>query len=220
MDMSVKAILFDLDGTLLDTIQDLSDALNTALAANGYPPHSADEYRLMIGEGIHHLAKQALPPSERDDVQCIEEFIARIRKEYGRRWNVKTTPYEGVPELLDELTTRGMELSVLSNKPHAFTCLSVKHFLSRWRFAQVVGQRSDVPMKPNPFAALEIARQLGIAPERFLYVGDSGVDMQTACAAGMKSIGVLWGFRGKDELLSSGAQHLIEHPLDLIKHLP
>jgi phosphoglycolate phosphatase len=217
--ISTKAVLFDLDGTLLDTIQDLSDAVNEALAAMGYPSHSSDEYKLMIGEGVQHLAECALPSTVRKDAATMGELVVRIREEYTKRWNVKTVPYNGVMELLNELTARNIALAVLSNKPHDFTRLSVDHFLSQWRFDSVVGQRPGVPIKPDPSAALQTAIDLGVAPEAFLYLGDSGVDMQTACGAGMLPIGALWGFRRRDELLACGARHLIEHPLELLNFL-
>jgi phosphoglycolate phosphatase len=170
----------------------------------------------MIGEGVRHLASCALPETVRDDEAAIDELLIRIRDEYAKRWNTKTRPYDGIPEMLDELAGLGIRVAILSNKPHEFTMLGVKELLPKWSFDAVVGQRDGVPVKPDPSQAIEIAKQLGIEAQRFLYLGDSGVDMKTAKAAGMFPVGALWGFREREELLESGAKALISTPMELI----
>lgn len=214
-----RAVLFDLDGTLLDTLEDLSDSVNAALRSMGFPLHRNEDYKLMIGEGVRHLALCALPASERERVSVQEELIDRIGIEYAQRWNAKTRPYAGVPELLDALVARDVAMAVLSNKPHEFTRLNVDALLCRWSFDSVIGQRAQVPAKPDPGSALETAGALGIQPAAFLYLGDSGVDMRTASAAGMYPVGVLWGFRGEEELIAGGARSLVKHPLEVLELL-
>jgi phosphoglycolate phosphatase len=215
-DLAFDAVLFDLDGTLLDTLDDIADSVNASLSSMGHPTHEVGAYKLMIGEGVRHLASCALPEPVRDDETAIDELLVRVSDEYAKRWNVKTRPYDGVPEMLDELAGLGMRIAILSNKPHEFTVLNVRDLLPKWSFDAVIGHRDGVPVKPDPSQAIEIAKQLGIEARRFLYLGDSGVDMLTAKAAGMFPVGALWGFREREELLESGAKALISTPMELI----
>jgi phosphoglycolate phosphatase len=210
-----KGVLFDLDGTLLDTLADLSDAMNRVLGQMGVPTHSTEEYRSLVGNGALMLVRRALPQDPRDDAlvhSCLDAFL----QEYGRNSIVRTRPYEGIPEMLDALTERGFLLAILSNKPHEITKRCVSELLSQWTFDAVIGQREDVPLKPDPTAALRISKQLQVAPAEFVYLGDSGVDMETARAAGMFPVGVLWGFRSQAELLKAGARVLIREPAELL----
>lgn len=210
-----KAVLFDLDGTLLNTLDDLADSMNNSLKRFGFPPHPVDTYKYLIGDGLRNLVFRALPEQNRDET-TINKIATAEREEYGRNWASKTHPYEGVPELLDALTARKIAICILSNKPDDFTHVIVQKFLSNWKFAAVQGQSKDTPVKPNPTGANQIAQKLGLAPAEFLYVGDSNTDMQTANAARMFPVGVLWGFRPKDELIEAGAKALIERPQDLL----
>ena len=213
-----KAILFDLDGTLLDTLDDLADSMNVSLRRFGFPPNPVDTYRYLVGDGLMNLVSRALPVDHRDEA-TISKVICAQWDEYSRNWANKTHPYEGIPELLDALRGRGITMCILSNKPGDFTRVIVQKFLSSWKFAIVRGQTEDTPIKPNPQAANQIARELGIAPDEFLYVGDSNTDMRTANAAGMFAVGVLWGFPPRDELLAAGARALVERPSDLLNFL-
>ena len=210
-----KAVLFDLDGTLLNTLDDLADSMNASLKRFGFPSHPVDTYKYLIGDGLRNLVLRALPEQNRDET-TINKIADAEREEYGRNWANKTHPYEGVPELLDALTDRKIAICVLSNKPDDFTHIIVQKFLSNWKFAAVQGQNKYTPVKPDPTGANQIAQRLGLAPADFLYVGDSNTDMQTANAAGMFPVGVLWGFRPKDELMQAGAKALIERPEDLL----
>ncbi len=213
--MSYRAVIFDLDGTLLDTLEDIGDAANRVLADRGFPTHPIPRYREFVGEGVVRLIKRALPESNQDSVtmqMCLEAY----QKEYARNWNVKTRPYAGVPDLLDALVARGLKLAVLSNKPDIFTQQCVRELLPGWSFAVVIGASDAFPRKPNPASALEAARRLAVPPEGCLYVGDSGVDMQTARAARMFAVGVLWGFRDRQELQREGAQVLVREPHEVI----
>lgn len=216
--MPYKAILFDVDGTLLNTLEDLSDAVNRVLAGKGFPTHKLEAYRYFICDGSAMLITRALPEEKRNDDtirSCIEMFI----EDYGRNWNVKTKPYDGVTEMLDALMARGLKIAALSNKPHEFTKRCVNDLLPNCTFEVVLGYRDAVPLKPDPASALEVAKRLNIPPVDFLFLGDSAVDMKTAIAAGMYPVGVLWGFRPIEELQENGAQALIERPLEILNLL-
>ena len=212
--MRYKAILFDLDGTLLDTLEDLATAANRALGTLGLPAHPTDAYRVFVGDGLRTLAERILPGEQRSAAQ-VDALVAAFEREYSRTWNERTAPYAGVPEMLDRLTGDGYRMSVLSNKPDAFTRLCVEQLLPRWTFAPLYGQRPGVPKKPDPAAALAIAAELDLDPAEVLYLGATATDMHTARAAGMAAVGVLWGFRSADELRAAGARHLITHPGEL-----
>lgn len=210
-----NAVLFDLDGTLLDTIDDLTDSMNVALAAFGLPTHTADACKYFIGDGVRNFVLRALPPEKRDDA-TVAAVVARYRESYGSNWANKTRPYPGVEPLLDVLFSRGLKVVVYSNKPDDFTQLTVKKLLPRWSFDAIVGARENWPHKPDPSAAIDIAARLGVPTGRFVYVGDTNTDMQTANSAGMYAVGALWGFRTADELRANGAKVLIAHPIDLL----
>lgn len=216
--MKYKAVIFDLDGTLLDTLQDLADSANEALSHLGFPTHGVEAYKNFVGEGRDALAFRALPDHHRDNA-TITSLVELIYEEYSNRWADNTVPYNGVHDLLDELTIRDVRIAVLSNKPHNFTEIIVSKLLSQWHFAAVVGTSPSVIKKPDPAAALHIAQQLGIRPTEFLYLGDSGVDMKAAVGADMYPVGALWGFRSAEELLSNGAKALITYPSELISFL-
>jgi phosphoglycolate phosphatase len=213
--MPYDAVLFDLDGTLLDTVDDLADATNATLEHFGFPPHPVDAYKLLVGGGIVNLFLRALPADRADD-DTLAGCIEFMRSAYAKRWDRKTRPYEGVPEMLDALADRGVPMVVLSNKPHDFTNLCVDQLLPNWTFELVLGVTEARPTKPDQTGVREIVDALGIPPERFLYVGDTGTDMRTAVAAGMHPVGVTWGFRSREELLENGAQTLIDRPEELL----
>jgi phosphoglycolate phosphatase len=213
--MAFRAVLFDLDGTLLDTIDDLTDSMNITLAAFGYPQHTVDECKYFVGDGVELYVRRALPQALRDDA-TIAKVAKAFRAEYLKRWADKTRPYEGITELTTRLRQRGLKLVVFSNKPQETTTLTVSKFLQGVQFDAVVGAREGVARKPDPSGALSIAAELGIAPREFIYVGDTNTDMQTAVSAGMYPVGALWGFRTAEELLANGARVLIRHPLDLL----
>lgn len=213
--MTFHAVLFDLDGTLLNTLDDLADSANAVFGQLGFPGHPVEAFKYFVGDGVENLMRRALP-ADRCDATTVAQGTALMRAEYGRRWADKTRPYPGIPELLDALTARGTRTTVLSNKPDEFTKLCVGRLLPRWRFEVVVGARPGQPRKPDPSAAVELARQLDVPPAQILYLGDTNTDMQTAVAAGMYPVGALWGFRTAGELTASGAKVLVAKPQDVL----
>jgi phosphoglycolate phosphatase len=211
----LSGVLFDLDGTLLDTLADLAYSTNRCLARLGLPEHPVEAYRYFVGDGLANLARRTLP-AERRDPATVEALQELFNRDYHEHWADSTRAYEGIAELLTALSARGVPMAILSNKPHAFTVDMVRHFLGSWRFAAVFGARDSHPRKPDPAAALEISSALGLAPARVLYAGDTRTDMETACNAGMFAVGVLWGFRPRAELVESGAQALAARPAELL----
>jgi len=216
--MKYKAVIFDLDGTLLNTLEDLADSMNTVLDNFGFPIHPIESYKLFVGKGLRNLVLKTLP-EEKISESLVGTCLDAFRKKYAVQWGEKTHPYKDIPELLDKLTAEKIKLAILSNKADEFTQLIVAKFLSQWNFEAVFGERPSVPRKPDPAAALEIAVKLGLKPDECLYIGDSGTDMETANAAGMYAVGALWGFRKADELLAAGAKKLIQKPAELLELL-
>ena len=205
-----KLVIFDLDGTLLNTIADLANSTNYALKVLGYPIHEPDKYNFMVGNGINKLFERALPDGEK-----TEENVLRVRQEfvpYSDQHNAdKSRPYPGVTELLETLQTAGMQLAVASNKYQAATEKLIAHYFPNIKFTAVFGQRESIPVKPDPIIVKEILQIAKVQEEETLYVGDSGVDMQTAINAGVTSCGVTWGFRPRTELESFHPDHIVDN---------
>jgi phosphoglycolate phosphatase len=213
--MSFKGVIFDLDGTLLDTLEDLADAANGMLAIHGYPTHAIDAYRYFVGDGMNMLVTRAVPEDQRDD-GTLEKCLVTMKREYQRCLNVKTEPYAGIDPMLAELKASQIPLAVLTNKPTPFATQCIERFFPGNLFDQVIGQHDRLPKKPDPAGALRIAAEWGVAPSEIVYVGDTSTDMETAVRAGMLPVGVLWGFRTGEELEQHGAKRLISSPMDLI----
>jgi len=213
--MPYSAIIFDLDGTLLDTLADLAEGMNAVLDSMGLPVHPQAAYRYFVGNGLRELALRVLPEGRRDE-KTAQECLDAMRIEYDRRWANKTRPFEHIVPLLSALQTRGVIMAVLSNKPHEIAVKTIRHFFPAVAFAAVEGDKETRPRKPDPAGAFEIARKTGIATDKFIYCGDTNTDMQTAFAAGMTPVGVLWGFRTKEELIKSGAKIVVKDPLEIL----
>lgn len=210
-----KLIIFDLDGTLLNTINDLAYAVNYALGKSGFPIHDVEKYKFFVGNGIVKLIERALPESERN-----EENIHLIREHfvfyYERHSADFTQPYDGIHELLTELQSRGLKIAVASNKYHKATEELICKFFPDIHFVAVFGQREGIPAKPNPTIVYDILRKARISTSETLYVGDSGIDMQTALNARIDSAGVTWGFRPREELEKHGAKYIVDSPSELL----
>jgi phosphoglycolate phosphatase len=214
--MRFDGVLFDLDGTLVDTLEDLADAMNRVLDGERLPGHGYAEYQRMIGHGIHQLVSDALPADRRDE-PTIARCFARMMADYGEHSLIKTHPYDGVAELLSALKAAGLKLAVLSNKADEPTQRIAAALFADGHFDTVAGARPDVPLKPDPAGALLAAASLGLEPSRIVYVGDSPTDMRTALAAGMTPVGVSWGFRTREELVEAGASTVLDEPLELLR---
>lgn len=209
-----KLIIFDLDGTLLNTIADLAQSTNHALQVLGYPTHEESAYNFMVGNGINKLFERALPEGEKS-----EENVLRVRKEFIPYYDVhnadKSQPYPGIPELLEQMQEKGMQLAVASNKYQAATEKLIAHYFPNIRFTAVFGQREGINVKPDPTVVFDILKIAQVAKEEVLYVGDSGVDMQTAANAGVTACGVTWGFRPRAELESFHPAHVVEQASEI-----
>ena len=213
--MKFKAIIFDMDGTLLDTVADIGEAANRTLSHNNLPQHPLESYKHFVGEGARLLIERALPIENRTE-DLISECLELFFQEYSNTWNNHTKLYPGIEELLNSLSELPVTLSILSNKPDNFTKACAAEYLNPWQFFKVIGNSDAIPRKPEPTGALSIVSELSLNPDECLFVGDTKIDMQTARAAGMTSIGVLWGFRPRKELVEAGANYLINAPKDLL----
>ncbi len=213
--MVLRGIIFDLDGTLLDTLEDIGDAMNRTLVGQGFPAHQIDSYRFFVGDGFTKLISRALPEKERKD-ETIRRCVEVFRADYGQNFRRKTRPYPGIVDLIEVLFKGPLKLAVFSNKAHDITEKLVTQLLPRRAFHVIWGQRSGTPLKPDPAGALDIARNLGLTPSDFVYLGDSAVDMKTAVAAGMLPVGASWGFRPNEELHESGCKILLNKPMELL----
>jgi phosphoglycolate phosphatase len=215
--MPCLSVIFDLDGTLLDTLADLAETCNEVLVSHHFPTHSAVKYKKFVGDGLQMLMKRITPIGTEDSIiqQCCISFTRR----YSRTWKRNSCPYEGINDMLSALKRQGVMLAVLSNKPHEFTKLFVDEFFPHEQFSIVYGQRDGFPKKPDPTVALEIASRFGVRPQDTIFVGDSGVDIQTGKAAGMLTAGVSWGFRSLRELTENNADILVHNPLELQQYV-
>lgn len=215
--MKFKGIIFDLDGTLVDSLHDISDAMNIVLTGLNYPTHTYDTYQYFIGSGLRNLISKALPATNNSDEQ-IEICFDCMVNEYRKICTLKTKPYDGILELLDNLTSQNIKLAVFSNKADELTKKIASEIFPDY-FDTAVGLSTEALKKPNPFEAIEISKNWNLKPEEILFVGDSDIDMQTAVNANMFPVGVSWGYRTEEELKASGAKLVINNASELIEIL-
>lgn len=211
----MKLVVFDLDGTLINSLEDLADSANWMLLQHGYPTHPVDAYRYFVGDGMRKLIERILPPEERNDVrieQCKAEFVAY----YTIHMEDKTVVYPGMIELLKELKDRGLKIAVATNKVHVAVAPLMAKYFPGIRFDSMIGQREGIPVKPHPQIMYDILKETDCQPSETLHVGDTATDMQLAHSAGVTPVGVLWGYRPLEELQEAGAKFIIEKPEELL----
>ncbi len=209
-----SSVIFDLDGTLADTIQDLADATNWGLAELNLPPYPTEDYKLMVGSGRKEMCIRALPDSRKDEADKLAELMTSY---YTEHYLDNTKLYPGIEKMLTDLQDAGITMAVLSNKPDNFVKLTVRHLCPKIDFRQIVGDRDGVPRKPDPTSAMTIAKVLSEKVGEIAYLGDTSIDMETAKRANMFAIGVTWGFRDKAELIASGADRIVDRPDEICK---
>lgn len=210
-----KLVIFDLDGTLLDTIKDLGEAANNALSRAGFPTHSLSSYPFFVGNGVSRLLERVLPEDARS--QANVDMLRRYFTEYyGDHCTVHTAPYPGIPQLLQQLTEAGVKVAVASNKYQAAVTALIAHYFPSIQWAAVEGQKDDYPVKPDPSIVFDILSKVPTPKADVIYVGDSGVDMETARRACVASVGVTWGFRPVKELREYYAEHIVNRPSEIL----
>jgi phosphoglycolate phosphatase len=214
----IAAIIFDMDGTLLDSLEDIALAMNAVLEKNGWPPFSINRYKQLVGDGAEELVRRALPEELRN-LLSVRARLAEFKFEYEARWRQHTIPYPGIDEMLTDLTRRGIKCSILSNKHDDLVGKMAATLLPGREFQHVLGASSRYPRKPDPQGAIQIAREIGSAVQTCAFIGDSEIDMQTARNAGMRAIGVAWGFRSVTDLVAAGAEIVLHSPAELCRFL-
>lgn len=212
----MKAIVFDLDGTLLNTLEDIANSMNRVLIKNQFSPYSTEDYKYMVGSGMQALVKKAVTPFTKKP-EKINQLFEEMKDDYLFHWNIATKPYEGIMETLFSLAEAGIVLSILSNKPDSLTKKTVQHFFPTIPFFMIQGASSYYPEKPNPACLINIMKETNLPKEEFIMIGDSSIDIETAINASVFPAGVLWGFRKKEELEKKGAKIFFEHPSDILK---
>ncbi len=210
----MKGIIFDLDGTLIDSLEDIGVCMNKVLETNGLRTYQIPKYKDFVGGGVEFLVNNVLTTKE--ELLLKDKITKEFKDVYEQQLHTKTKAYDGVYELLEKLQENDFKIAILSNKPHEFTLEYAKLLFSNFKIEEIHGQKEHIPKKPDPQSAISIAKKFGIASEELYFVGDTKVDMQTAKNAKMKAIGVLWGFRTKEELEENGADFLVSHPLEIL----
>lgn len=216
--MKIKAVIFDLDGTLVDSIHGIARALNTMLAEKGLPVHSIEECKNMVGNGFKELVRRALPENRRSDEE-IESCLSRLRELYEQCWDYGMRPFDGITDLLEYLRTHGIRFAVDTNKDEGVARKIAERLFPGFSFFRVAGTTPLMPRKPDPAKTLSILADMGVSPSECLYVGDSEVDIMTAKNAGIKPISAAWGFRGTQRLAEAGAENIIHSPMELVRYL-
>lgn len=213
----IKALIFDLDGTLINSLYDIALSMNKVLEKHNYPIHDIEKYNYFVGDGAFVLVKNAMPTNSTDlEINTILKSFIEI---YDKGIHNNTKPYDGIYEMLEKLEKMKIKKSILSNKPHKFTLKYVENLFNNFEFLEVHGQKVDIPKKPDPTMAKEIATKLNTSCEEIIFVGDTATDIKTAKNANMISIGVAWGFRPVEELQEAGADFIAYTPMDIIKYI-
>lgn len=212
--MTINCVIFDLDGTLLNTLDDLANAGNLTLEKFGYPTHEVQKYKYFVGNGMKNLIKRILPEDARTP-ENEAKVLSAFMEYYSAHSTDLTRPYDGIEDMIDTLKNKGVKIGMVTNKAHN-AAISIMDKYFKGKFDYVLGQSEKFPLKPNPESAIFVCETLGSTPENSVFVGDSGVDMKTGRDGGFYPVGVLWGFRDEDELLSNGAKKCVSHPSELL----
>lgn len=215
--MNYEAAIFDLDGTLVNSLDDLANNANDTLHAYGFPVHEVEAYRYFVGNGSRKLIERILPEKHATDMAFVEQFMSEYKDCYARNLLQKTKPYDGIMEMLEELRRRGIPMAVCTNKHQSAAEMIVKTLFPHGIFQEIIGDQEGLPRKPDPQKVLRIMRDFGVTGEQTAYFGDTDVDMDTARNAGAFAVGVLWGFRAREELVAHGADILLTHPMELFE---
>ena len=214
-----KTVIFDLDGTLLDSIHSIKYCTDLVMEKYGYGPFSVKQYQYFVGDGAANLIKRALTAGGDTTLSHFEEAFAAYKEIFKEHCMYQVKPYDGIKELLSSLTERGIFLCVLSNKPHAETINVIETFFGKGYFDVILGQTEQIPIKPSPEGVFHILQQLKVVPEDTLYLGDTATDMKTGKSAGLFTVGALWGFRDYQELSDNHADAIIDRPQQLLEYL-
>ncbi|WP_428023192.1 HAD family hydrolase [Arcobacter sp.] len=213
----MKSLIFDLDGTLINSLLDIAISMNKVLEKHNYPSHKIEKYNYFVGDGALVLVKNAMPyNSTEEEIQNVLKSFIEI---YEQNTHNNTFAYEGIYEMLQKIEELNIKKAVLSNKPHKFTLKYMENLFNNFNFQEIHGQKIDVPKKPDPTMAIEIATKLNTNIEDMIFIGDTATDIKTAKNANMKSIGVSWGFRPIEELIDAGADFIAQKPMDIVKYV-
>ena len=215
--MNYEAAIFDLDGTLVNSLDDLADSANATLRAHSFPVHEVEAYRYFVGDGTRKLMERILPQKHAADTTFVEQFMSEYKDCYAQNLLQKTKPYDGIMEMLAELRRRGIPMAVCTNKHQSAAETIVEALFPHDTFWEIIGDQEGLPRKPDPQKVLRIMKNFGVTGEQTAYFGDTSVDMDTARNAGAFAVGVLWGFRAREELVAHGADILLTHPMELFE---
>ena len=215
--MNYEAAIFDLDGTLVNSLDDLADSANATLRAHSFPVHEVEAYRYFVGDGTRKLMERILPQEYAADMAFVKQFMSEYKDRYARNLLQKTKPYDGIMEMLAELRRRGIPMAVCTNKHQSAAETIVEALFPHDTFWEIIGDQEGLPRKPDPQKVLHIMRNFGVTGEQTAYFGDTDVDMDTARNARAFAVGVLWGFRAREELVAHGADILLTHPMELFE---
>ena len=215
--INYKAAVFDLDGTLVNSLDDLADSANATLSAYSFPMHEVEAYHYFVGDGTRKLMERILPQEYAADTTFVTQFMSKYKDRYARNLLQKTKPYDGIMEMLEELRRRGIPMAVCTNKHQSAAEMIVKTLFPHGIFQEIIGDQEGLPRKPDPQKVLHIMRNFWVTGEQTAYFGDTDVDMDTARNAGALAVGVLWGFRPEEELVAHGAYILLSHPMELFE---
>ncbi len=210
----IKAVLFDLDGTLVNSLDDLATSANSALETKGYPTHETEKYKYFVGHGMKNLMERVLPENHRSEAEILE-LLGIFLAHYSEHFADKTRPYDGIIPLLGALRQKNIKLGVVTNKADHMAQIIIKSLLGGY-FDYILGKRDEFPAKPDPAATLYAMKQLDVLPNECIFIGDSGMDAKNGVNCGAVPVGALWGFREKAELLENGAQYTVNAPLELL----